>query len=154
VALIFFQRFLWIKQLKKHASIDEPDVSVEGFLGEHGIDELSIQAQTAEIEVQSTADYIPVNSFSSPEDELRKMELEHRIKLRSMLLYPLIIPMTIIPIWLMVLLTIPAINPNSKLSETLQIAYLTAVASDFAGLYYIITRDLFSQGTRKSKSQE
>lgn len=54
--------------------------------------------------------------------------------------------MSIAPFWLMALLSLPAFNVKEAYSEKMQAAFLTALASDFIGLYYVITRDLFPKG--------
>jgi hypothetical protein len=59
--------------------------------------------------------------------------------------------MSIVPIWLMVLLSLPAFG-KKPYSEAMQAAFLTGLVSDFVGLYYVITRDLFPQGSSSSKN--
>lgn len=127
------------------------DVSTKAFLDEHGLGDTSMEANMAEIEVASLDDVLPPDSLTSPESYMMRREFEHRLKLRRLILYAIIVPMAIIPIWLMVLLTVPVFNKKSGPSEAMQMAYLTAVASDFIGLYYIITRDLFPDGKREKK---
>lgn len=156
---VFFLRRLWGQgnqrpiegQDASPEKSSQQEASTQAFLGAHGISESSIETHDGALLTTNVDDYLPQDAFISPEDELRKLELEHRLKLRRLVLYALIIPMAIIPIWLMVLLTVPAFNKDAKISETMQIAYLTAVASDFIGLYYIITRDLFPNGGRFNK---
>jgi hypothetical protein len=53
--------------------------------------------------------------------------------------------MSIAPFWLMALLSLPAFD-KKPYSETMQAAFLAALVSDFVGLYYVITRDLFPKG--------
>lgn len=129
----------------------QKDVSTEDFLDTYGISENSMDAHMSDVEVTSLNDVLPQDSLISPTNEMEKREFEHRIKLRNVILYSLIMPMAIIPIWLMILLTIPVFDRDSDVSEPMQLAYLTAVASDFIGLYYIITRDLFPNGRQTGR---
>ena len=80
-------------------------------------------------------------------DSLIKIkQVDHRINSRRVILYSFVFPMSIIPIWLMVLLTL-SVTGKARMSQAVELGSLTAIAGDFAGLYCIVTRDLFPQGT-------
>lgn len=79
-------------------------------------------------------------------EEAKTAELKHRLTARAVILWTLVIPMSIAPFWLMALLSLPAFNVKEAYSEKMQAAFLTALVSDFIGLYYVITRDLFPKG--------
>jgi hypothetical protein len=66
----------------------------------------------------------------------------HLLKSKTIVLWSLVAPMSIIPIWLMVLLTLPSLG-RTQMSEKLQLAILAAIATDYIGLYYVVTRNLF-----------
>lgn len=150
------------ESLENQQVVPEENTSTQEFLGKHGIKNDSISAQSTDVEVTFLDDFLSPDAVKSPQDTFSKAELDHRLslaelehrqKLRRWILRPLIIPMAIIPIWLMVLLSVPVFNSKATVSERMQIAYLGAVASDFIGLYYIITRDLFPNGGNKRKQK-
>ncbi|MGB3518030.1 MAG: hypothetical protein WBA43_16355 [Elainellaceae cyanobacterium] len=97
----------------------------------------------------------PINEFidrhSLYEDTLKTVEgrkgaeLKHRLNARMVVLYALIAPMVVIPFWLMWLLSPGNID---KYEEEMQGALLGALASNVLGLCWIITRDLFPQGSQ------
>ena len=114
--------------------VDETRVaSTEKYLRDRGIDKASVKDVTVET--------------------LKIKEVTHRLSARTAVLMSLLIPMSIAPFWLMVLLTLPAFGKNAY-SETMQGAFLAALVSDFAGLYHVITRDLFPQGSYVSRPSE
>ena len=76
---------------------------------------------------------------------IRIKQADHRINSRRVILYSFVVPMSIIPIWLMILLTL-SVTGRAKMSPAVELGSLTAIAGDFAGLYCIVTRDLFPQG--------
>ena len=141
--------------IRQNNEEDLQDISIKDFWHKHGLEDDSMDANVSDVEVTSPDDVLPPESLTSTEhdDVLKRRELEHRLKLRRLILSRLVVPMAIIPIWLMVLLTVPVFDKNSGVSDTMQMAYLTAVVSDFAGLYWIITRDLFPDGKREKKQK-
>ena len=143
-----FARFRKTHDQKRDSSQEVGSLSTNSFLDIYGVHNNSMNASISDIEVTSLDDVLPPDSLIATEQyrSMEKRELEHRLRLRNVILYALIAPMAAIPIWLMVLLTVPVFNKESDVSERMQIAYLAAVASDFVGLYYIITRDLFPNG--------
>jgi hypothetical protein len=91
------------------------------------------------------------------EEERKGAELQHRIDSRDKVLRSLIIPMYVIPCWLLLMLSVsvikhPLLN-NSAFSEKVQLALLGTLATDVLGLCFLVTRDLFPQSrdTRKGK---
>ena len=131
----------------------QASLSTDSFLDIYGVDNHSMDASISDVDITSPDDLLPPDSLIASDQNIEKRELEHRLRLRNIVLYALITPMAVIPIWLMVLLTVPVFHEDSKVSERMQIAYLTAVASDFVGLHYIITRDLFPDGRVKRKKR-
>lgn len=129
----------------------EKVVSTTDFLGKNAAGDGSMELHSDERDVTLTDDVIAPKSITSPEDEYVDEELRQRLELRKWVLLPLVIPMAVIPIWLMVLLSVPVFNEKANVSERMQIGYLAAVASDFFGLYYIVTRDLFPNSKRERK---
>lgn len=77
----------------------------------------------------------------------------HRINARRVILYSFVFPMSVIPIWLMILLTL-SITGKAKMSPAVELGVLTAIAGDFAGLYCIVTRDLFPQGKYEDDEED
>lgn len=74
-------------------------------------------------------------------------ELKHQLEARNKVLSALRIPMYVVPAWLIVMLTLPIVNSEyiKAPSERMQLALLTALASDIIGLCYVVTRNLFPQ---------
>lgn len=87
-------------------------------------------------------------------DEGRKgAELQHRIHSRSTVLKALVVPMYFIPLWLMGILSLPAVNITAY-SEKMQLMFLGALASDVVGLCYVVTKDLFPKGSSSHDEDE
>lgn len=167
---IFYLDFLFKRRSKRDSSdedeISDECVSVQAFLERYDIDEDAIKVHIAEpcMEYTSLDDYL--DSHGVPKDAIKSLHEEkiadasHRRQARTIILWILSLQMLIIPIWLMVLLTLPIFNDkdSGKISERMQAGFLAAVATDFAGLYYIMTRDLFPQGSsgkpRRKKDEE
>jgi len=104
--------------------------------------------QHASIEQQTVGEYLSsqnINRDDFATTEGRKSaRLKHQLTSRTKVLAALIIPMYVAPIWLMVMISLPAFNIKS-FSERMQFALLSALASDLIGLCYVVTRDLFPQ---------
>lgn len=117
------------------------------------ISELSVKQQSA-IEQQSVGEYL--SSQSIERDDFTKTRgqksarLVHQMTSRTKVLTALIIPMYVVPVWLMVMISLPAFNITS-FSERMQFALLSALVSDLIGIFYILTRDLFP---KKSEDEE
>lgn len=82
--------------------------------------------------------------------EARAYELRHRLGARTTILWTLILPMAIVPFWLMIQLSLPifGIKPYS---EKMQLGLLAALATDVVGLFYVVTRDLYPNGGGTSR---
>lgn len=139
---------------------DEGPLSTRTWLEKRGIHNTDLQVHIVDTKkIEFTEDYLKAHGIDRSAvitDELRKAEAEHRINSRRLILLSLIVPMSIAPFWLMVLLSLPAFDKNPY-SESMQAAFLAALVSDFVGLYYVITRDLFPKGEaphRKASKDE
>ena len=128
---------------------DEEQLSTKQWLKKRGVHNPDFQVHIVNAErIESTEEFLKshgVDRSAVITDELRKAEVEHRINSRRLVLLSLIVPMSIAPFWLMVLLSLPAFD-KKPYSESMQAAFLAALVSDFVGLYYVITRDLFPKG--------
>lgn len=82
--------------------------------------------------------------------EARAYELRHRLGARTTILWTLVLPMAIVPFWLMIQLSLPIFNIKPH-SEKMQLGLLAALATDVVGLFYVVTRDLFPSGNEPSK---
>lgn len=92
--------------------------------------------------------------LNSVKDVIELKQADNRINARKTILRIIVIPMTIVPIWLMVMLTLSMFG-KIEMSEKMKFAFLGAITGDFLGLCYIVTRDLFPQGDsarRENKS--
>lgn len=131
----------------------DASISLETFLANYRIGDDALKVEVA----QEVTDYASPDEYLSQHGisenaiafEEIKAEASHRRQARTVILGVLAVQMLVIPIWLMILLTLPIVNEQAskKISPAMQGAYLAAVATDFAGLYYIITRDLFPKGS-------
>ena len=139
------------------AKPEETKISVETYLSKHriGKDALRIQEIDGET-VQSTDAFLAekgVGKMALTADEVRRVELRHRLSARMTILWSLVVPMSIVPLWLMVLLSLPAFG-NQAYKGPMQGLFLTALVSDFAGLYFVVTRDLFPHGNDSGKRKK
>lgn len=138
---------------------DETNLSTQKWLKKQGVHSSDLQVQIIDDEkIESTEDYLSargVDRSALITDELRRAEARHRLNSRKLVLLSLVVPMSIAPFWLMVLLSLPAFD-KKPYSERMQVAFLAALVSDFAGLYYVITRDLFPRGeaARRNSSKD
>jgi hypothetical protein len=128
---------------------DRPVVSTARYLKRYGILPESLRVREIDNEkVISSDEFLQQNQIGieirNIDEAVRVNRERHRVRSRTTILNILAIQMLIIPIWLMVLLTFPNMGKVNR-SETIQVAILTAIAGDFAGLYYIVTRHLFPQ---------
>ena len=127
-----FLKKLNIGDFELHLINDEGDknkvVSTQDFLEQLGVSEFAIK----------TADV--------------KAEGNHR-RISRMIVLLTVIPMsTIIPVWLLVLLTLSGLG-HAKFSEQLQLGLIGAGILDCFGLCYIVTSDLFPNGKSSKGSR-
>ncbi|MBD3883519.1 hypothetical protein IFO70_17260 [Phormidium tenue FACHB-886] len=125
-------------------------LSTQKYLEKHKISSNAIIIHiVVDEKLESTQDYLEKLNIKSDaittEIDLRTAEAKHRLTSRTIVLLSLVVPMAIAPFWLMVLLSLPALG-KKPYSEAMQVAFLAGLVSDFAGLYYVITQDLFPQG--------
>jgi hypothetical protein len=110
----------------------------------------------ADEKVEFAQDYLEKFNVESDaittDHDLRTAEAKHRLTSRTIVLLSLVVPMAIAPFWLMALLSLPAFG-KKPYSEVMQAAFLAGLVSDFAGLYFVITQDLFPQGERRRRSK-
>lgn len=150
------------KDVSQEGDIPEYHTSIKAFLEYYNIDDEAIRVYVVEslVEIESTDDYlnrygVPEGSIKSLREEIKsEVERSHKNGERGIILKVLAVQMLVIPLWMMVLLTLAAFEEDVDISQPMQGAYLTAVASDFAGLYYIVTRDLFPRGNGRSSKDD
>ncbi|MGI0491836.1 hypothetical protein ACN4EG_08485 [Alkalinema pantanalense CENA528] len=132
-----------------------PQLKLDEYLREKGFTQESFQVSDPDenpigkIDTRQTVEKLQIghDDLDLKTDEGRKgAELQHRIHSRSTILKALVVPMYIIPLWLMVILSLPALKVNAY-SEKMQFTLLGALASDVIGLCYVVTRDLFPKGS-------
>lgn len=135
--------------------LDEKPLSTQKWLEKHQIDKEAFKVHILNDEkIESTEDFLKqygVGKTDIKADELKIVETKHRLRSRTLVIWSLIIPMSIAPFWLMILLSLPAFG-KKPYSETMQAAFFAGLVSDFVGLYYVITRDLFPQGSSLSRN--
>lgn len=135
-------------------AVDRQPVSTQKWLERRGIrraDAVQIHPVNSE-RIESTEEFLRrrgVDKSAVVTDDLKQAEFRHRLNSRTIILLSLVVPMSIAPFWLMVLLSLPAFD-KKPYPDAMQAAFLTALVSDFVGLYYVITRDLFPQGESSS----
>jgi len=135
---------------------DEKPILVQEWLKKRRINKDAFELHPVdERRVQSTEKFLEdrgIDKTAVVSDEIARAETRHRHFGRTIVLLSLVVPMSIAPFWLMALLSLPAFN-RKVYSEGMQAALLAALASDFVGLYYVITRDLFPQGSNLSRKK-
>ncbi|KAM3089821.1 hypothetical protein ACKFKG_32380 [Phormidesmis sp. 146-35] len=140
-------------------------ITTEEFLRLAGIDQNSFKIISSDLKkTQTTDEFLKehgVGKDALTADQARSFELRHRLTARMIILGSLVAPMSIAPFWLMALLSLPAFGLKPY-SEAMQAGLLAGLVSDVAGLYYVVTRDLFPKGqssntkssNTKSKEEE
>lgn len=126
-------------------------ISTEDFLMQNGIPPGSIHCADAieniPLEEITTDEYLTARNIKTEDltvEGRKNARLEHHLASRTKVLAALVIPMYIVPVWLMIMLSLPAFRIKA-FSERMQILLLGALASDIVGLCYVVTRDLFPQ---------
>lgn len=125
-------------------------ISTEDFLVQNGIYPGSIHCTDAIENIPSqeitTGKYLTAKNIGTKDfvQDRKNARLDHQIAARTKVLAALIVPMYVVPIWLMIMLSLPAFKVK-VFSERMQILMLGALASDIVGLCYVVTRSLFSQ---------
>jgi hypothetical protein len=129
-------------------------LSIEDFLIRRGvypgsisciddIEATDLSRSTITTEEYLSGKNIEANDFSTTEGR-KSARLKHHLASRTKVLTALIIPMYVAPVWLMIMLSLPAFNIK-VFSERMQILLLSALTSDLIGLCYVVTRNLFPQ---------
>lgn len=134
--------------------VDRKPISTQRWLERQGIRRTdAVQVHLIDQDkIESTEEFLQqhgVGKSAVVTDPLQQAEFKHRLNSRTIILLSLVVPMSIAPFWLMALLSLPAFDKRPY-SDAMQAAFLTALVSDFVGLYYVITRDLFPQGKASS----
>jgi hypothetical protein len=107
----------------------------------------------------TTSDYLEYKGVINEPFDLtleqgrRAAVLDQRLKSRSKIVNILMVPMVVVPFWLMVLLSLPAFGQKSY-SEDMQKGFLLVLASDCIGLCYVVTHDLFPNGKKKKNQNQ
>lgn len=129
----------------------------EEYFAKIGISEESFQAKI--VEVETPQGYLEENKVEGSAIQIKNnLEIGQSIFIlvgRTIIFGIISIQMLIIPFRLLTLFESSFLEPNKiEMSEKVQISILGAIAGDFAGLYYIVTRHLFPQGGKSSKKEK
>lgn len=126
----------------------------EDFLERHGT---ATDAALSVVEQEETGRFLERKGAADDksiiaitDEEVKLRERLQRLRERTTILYALVGSMGLIPIWLMILLSLPVFNIKPY-SEKMQLGFLAALATDVVGLFYVVTRDLFPSGNEASK---
>jgi hypothetical protein len=131
-------------------------IYTQQWLGKHKISQQAIiismvnDKKVESLQVYLDKHHLQGDAIETSEDKIKMAEATQRLSARNLILWSLVVPMSVIPFWLMGLLTFNSLG-RIKLSESLQVGILAAVASDYLGLYYVVTQDLFPQGKALSR---
>jgi hypothetical protein len=119
----------------------------EEYLTNLGLPKESLTARI--IEVETLQEYLQENQVESSGIAIKNnLEIKKEYFIlagRTIILMIISVQMLIIPFRLLSLFE-NSFYGKVEMSEKMQIAILSAVAGDLAGLYYIVTRDLFPKG--------
>lgn len=125
----------------------------EKYFSGLGISQESFKAKI--IDVETPQEYLQENKVESSAIRIKSnLEIGQQIFIlvaRTLILGIISIQMLFIPFRLLSALESSFSDEKVEISETVQVAILGAIAGDFAGLYYIVTRHLFPKGENGSK---
>src|SRR6478672_5187167 len=133
-----------LQEIIRTITQEDATISTEKYLHNHGVKKDGIR-QIDDEKITSTEAYLRgngINQNSLVVETLETTREKHLLKSKTIVLWSLVAPMSIIPVWLMVLLTLPGFG-RTQMSEKVQLAILSAIATDYLGLYYVVTRNLF-----------
>ena len=143
---------LWDIFSRKDDEYDE-SIDIQKWLSKNGVSKDSFNIYIVEKEkLSSTEEFLEergIDQDSLSTNESAHIEMKHQHFARNLILLSLVIPMSIVPFWLMALLSLPIFIERKIYSGSMQAAFLAALVSDYVGLYYIVTSDLFPKGRRK-----
>ncbi|MEM9274520.1 MAG: hypothetical protein AAGA80_16365 [Cyanobacteria bacterium P01_F01_bin.143] len=130
------------------------EINEEYFSG-LGISQESFKARI--IDVETPQEYLQENKVENSAIRIKSnLEIGQQIFIlvaRTLILGIISIQMLFIPFRLLSALESSFSDEKVEISETVQVAILGAIAGDFAGLYYIVTRHLFPKGGNGSKKE-
>jgi hypothetical protein len=139
-----------IVTLKQDVSVNE--MSTEDYLKTIGVESDGVQIMNQNHEIVSTEEFLQQEGVKEQAILLEiKANNEHRRIARMLVLLPVMSMSTIIPLWLMILLTLTGLG-KAKFSEQMQFAILGTGIADIVGLCYLVTSDLFPKGRRSRRN--
>lgn len=140
-----------------NGSSNNPIEINEEYFTRIGISQESFKAKI--VEVETPQGYLKENKVEDSAIKIKSnLEIGQSIFIlvgRTIIFGIISIQMLIIPFRLLSLFESSFLEPNKiEMSEKVQISILGAIAGDFAGLYYIVTRHLFPQGGKGRKKDD
>jgi hypothetical protein len=105
---------------------------------------------SGESEVQATEEFLARKNVPRSGITIAEERERHHMRSQTVVLWSLVVPMSVIPFALIGLLYLSGTNKLEFDSST-EKALLGAIAIDYFGLYYIITRNLFPTDQRPSR---
>jgi hypothetical protein len=120
----------------------DTDKFLEEFARRHspGLSKAEIQGQTKIFDL-------------TKEEERRAADMTQRLWFRRTVLFTQLVPMCLIPLWLVVILSLPVFGVK-QYSEDMQKGFLGALATNAFGICLIIARDIFPLGKEEGKSKK
>lgn len=127
-------------------------ISTEAYLKTVGIEPDGVQIQHQNQEILSTEEFLQQEGVKEEAIRETRADNAHRRTSRMLILLSVVSMSTLIPLWLMTLLTLTGLG-KAKFSEQMQLAILGTGIADIVGLCYVVTSDLFPKGRRSQREQ-
>jgi hypothetical protein len=106
----------------------------------------------AQLEIQTKIrDLTTEEGRKAAEMEQRLAEMEQRLGFRKIILFSQLLPMCLIPCWLVMVLSLPIFSIKAY-SEDMQKGFLIALGTDALGICFIVARDLFPLAKEEKKN--
>jgi hypothetical protein len=127
-------------------------ISTEEYLKTVGIEPDGVKIQHQNQEILSTEEFLQQEGVKEEAIRETRADNAHRRTSRMLILLSVVSMSTLIPLWLMTLLTLTGLG-KAKFSEQMQLAILGTGIADIVGLCYVVTSDLFPKGRRSRREQ-
>ncbi|HEY9737096.1 MAG TPA: hypothetical protein V6D06_12470 [Trichocoleus sp.] len=103
--------------------------------------------------IQATEEFLERKNVSPSGFTIAEERERHRMRSQAVVLWSLVVPMSLIPFALIGLLFLSG-SDRLKFDDSTEKALLGAIAVDYFGLYYVITRNLFPADDSHRRSRQ
>lgn len=157
MGLSIWRRLLPLGYRRKPSLLEDPNrpqITLEDLLEHYDLKEGIRLTQEPEKPVQAVEDFLQRKNVSPSGFTIAEERERHRMRSQAVVLWSLVVPMSLIPFALIGLLFLSGAG-RLKFDNHTEKALLGAIAVDYFGLYYVITRNLFPAdgGSRRRSDQ-